>query len=161
MAMQCDQPLCQETATHTYTWQWGQSGVVCERHRTVLQQTSENLGRTITFAPIDPAATPPLQREERVRLRSEAMVLQEELNECKQRGLDMYRQIERLQDQVRTLTVTGREAEAQLRDLSASQENAVKRATELEVENAELVEEIGRLRVLLPPLQPSQQHVVE
>lgn len=148
----CDQPLCQEQATHAYTWEWGQSGAVCGKHRALLQQTSENLGRSITFAPIDPAATPALTRDERVKLKAETLVVSEELAEAKARGLDMYRQIEKLSQQVQSLTVRNREAEEQLKDLGNAREKAEARVVELEVENADLHDELGRLRVLLPPV---------
>lgn len=147
----CDQPLCQEAATHAYTWEWGQSGAVCGKHRMLLQQTSENLGRSITFAPIDPSATPQLTRDERVKLKAENLVVSEELAEAKQRGLEMYRQIELLSQQVQSLTVRNREAEEQLKELTRAREKSDERQIELEVENAALVDEIGRLRVLLPP----------
>ena len=151
----CDQPLCQEPATHAYTWEWGQSGAVCGKHRMLLQQTSENLGRSITFAPIDPSATPQLTRDERVKLKAENLVVSEELAEAKQRGLEMYRQIELLSGQVQSLTVRNREAESQLQDLSNAREKSEARVVELEVENAELADELGRLRVLLPPTHGS------
>lgn len=147
----CDQPLCQENATHAYTWEWGQSGAVCPKHQVLLQQTSENLGRKVTFAPIDPAATPPITRDERVRMKAESLVLAEELAEAKLRGLEMYRQIELLTAQVQSLTVRNREAEAQLKDLGNAREKAEARLVELEVENGNLHDELGRLRVLLPP----------
>jgi transposase len=151
MGTMCDQPLCQEQATHGYTWEWGQSGAVCARHQVLLQQTAQNLGRTITFAPIDPAATPPITRDERVRLKAESLVLAEELTEAKTRGLEMYRQIELLTAQVQSLTVRNREAEAQLKDLANAREKSEARLVELEVENGDLADELGRLRVLLPP----------
>lgn len=163
MPTMCDQPLCQEQATHAYTWEWGQSGAVCARHQVLLQQTSVNLGRAITFSPIDPAATPPITRDERVKLKAESLVLAEELSEAKGRGLEMYRQIELLSAQVQSLTVRNREAEAQLKDLANANEKAMARQVELEVENGNLADELGRLRVLLPPVAPSQptQHVVD
>lgn len=151
MPTKCDQPLCQETATHAYTWEWGQSGAVCSKHQVLLQQTSENLGRKITFSPIDPSATPPITRDERVRMKAESLVLAEELTEAKTRGLEMYRQIELLTAQVQSLTVRNREAEAQLKDLANAREKAEARLVELEVENGDLADELGRLRVLLPP----------
>ena len=151
MTTMCDQPLCAEQATHAYTWDWGQSGAVCAKHQALLQQTSENLGRKITFSPIDPAATPVLTRDERVKLKAESLVLAEELTEAKARGLDMYRQIELLTAQVQSLTVRNREAEAQLKDLANANAKSEERQRRLEAENGDLADELGRLRVLLPP----------
>lgn len=153
----CDQEGCSEPATHAYTWEWGKSGTVCAKHLMVLQQTAANLGRTIQFAPINAQATTPLQREERVRLKSEALVLQEELDEAKARGLEMYRQNTLLTAQVQSLTVRNREAEAQRTDALKVRDQADVRLAELEAENATLSDELGRLRVLVDYPQP-QQH---
>jgi chromosome segregation ATPase len=149
----CDQAGCSAPATHTYTWEWGQSGTCCALHQTTLQQTSVNLGRSVTFGGLNANATPPLQREERVRLKAESLVLAEELTEAKQRGLELYRQNTQLTAQVQSLTVRGREAEAQKKDAVAARDEMDQRLGVLEAENASLSDELGRLRVLvdLPP----------
>lgn len=149
MTQICDQPECKEPATHSYTWEWGESGVCCAKHQFTLQQTAQNIGRSITFAAISPGASPPLQREERVRLKAEALVLSEELGEAKARGLDLYRQNGLLTQQVQSLTVRGRESDAQLADALAKAAAADERLQKLEVENAELSNELSRLRVLV------------
>ena len=149
----CDQPGCSAAATHSYTWEWGQTGTCCALHQTTLQQTSANLGRGITFGGLTSAASPPLQREERVRLKAEALVLGEELGEAKARGLEMYRQNTQLTAQVQALSVRNREAEAQKKDAVVARDEMDRRLQTLEAENAELTDELGRLRVLidLPP----------
>jgi chromosome segregation ATPase len=116
----------------------------------ILQQTANNLGRSITFGVITNGATPPLQREERVKLKAEAFVLAEELSEAKARGLDMYRQNTQLTAQVQSLTVRNREAEAQKKDAIAARDEMDQRLKALEAENASLTDELGRLRVLVP-----------
>jgi len=145
----CDQPGCSEEATHSYTWEWGTSGVCCGKHQFTLQQTAQNIARSIQFAPITPGATPPLQREERVRLKAESLVLAEELSEAKARGLDLYRQNGLLTQQVQALTTRNREADAQIKDLTAVAGPREERVLKLEAENAELSDEVSRLRVLL------------
>src|SRR5262245_18159032 len=132
----CDQPGCQEPAAFAYTWEWGESGTCCTKHQQTMQQTAGNLGRTIMFAPISSEATPPLQREERVRLKAEAFVLEEELAEAKQRGLELYRQNVELTSQVQRLTVREREAQAQRKDAVVARDEMDKRLGELESENA-------------------------
>lgn len=151
----CDQPGCDADATHSYTWEWGTSGTCCAKHQFTLQQTAQNIGRSIQFAPISPGATPPLQRDERIKLKAEALVLSEELSEAKARGLDLYRQNGLLTQQVQSLTVRNREADAQLKDALAAATAADARVTKLESENAELSNELSRLRVLveLPPVE--------
>lgn len=153
----CDRSEGAEPATHSYVWEWGASGTCCAREVPILQQTANNLGRSITFGLINSAGTPPLQREERVRLKAEALVLAEELGEAKQRGLDLYRQNTQLTAQVQSLTIRNREAEAQQKDAVAARVEMDRRLQELEAENASLSDEIGRLRVLvdLPVTDPT------
>jgi hypothetical protein len=146
----CDQSGTPEPATHSYVWEWGASGTCCASQVPILQQTANNLGRSITFGVITSAATPPLQREERVKLKAEAFVLAEELSEAKARGLDMYRQNTQLTAQVQSLTVRNREADAQKKDAIAARDEMDRRLQALEAENALLNDELGRLRVLVP-----------
>lgn len=145
----CDQKDCNEPATHSYTWEWGQSGFVCGKHQMLLQQTAGQLGRGVNFAPINAEATPPMQREERVRLKAEALVLAEELAEGKQRGLELYRQNTQLVAQVQSLTVRTREAEAQRKDAVIARDEMDARLAKLETENANLSDELARVRVLI------------
>lgn len=145
----CDQSATPEPATHSYVWEWGASGTCCASQVPILQQTANNLGRSITFGVITSGATPPLQREERVKLKAEAFVLAEELSEAKARGLDMYRQNTQLTAQVQSLTVRNREAEAQKKDAIAARDEMDRRLKALESENASLNDELGRLRVLV------------
>lgn len=162
----CDQVDCNERATHAYTWEWGQTGVVCPKHQATLAQTAGNIGRAIHFSPIGDGAPPPLQRDERVKLKAEAMVANEELAEAKQRGLELYRQNTALIAQVQSLTVRAREQEAQLKDAVNARESMSERLAGLEAENAQFADELSRLRILvdLPPVDPrgeTQPAVVE
>jgi septal ring factor EnvC (AmiA/AmiB activator) len=151
----CDQLECKEPATHSYTWEWGASGVCCAKHLVVLQQTAVNLGRSIQFSLLNAGGTAPLQREERVKLRAEAMVLGEELEETKTRGLELYRQNTALTAQVQSLTVRSREAEAQRKDAVIARDEMEARLAKLETENANLSDELSRVRVLLDvPFEP-------
>lgn len=159
----CDQSETPEPATHSYVWEWGASGTCCARQVPILQQTATNLGRSITFGVLTSGATPPLQRDERVKLKAESFVLAEELSEAKARGLDMYRQNTLLTSQVQALTVRNREAEAQKKDAIAARDEMDQRLKALESENASLTDELGRLRVLVDvsETQPGIGHVVE
>lgn len=145
----CDQSGTAEPATHSYTWEWGASGTCCAAQVPLLQQTANNLGRTIAFSVLTSGATPPLQRDERVKLKAESFVLAEELSEAKARGLDMYRQNTQLTAQVQALTVRNREADAQRKDAIAAREEMDQRLKALEAENASLHDELSRLRVLI------------
>ena len=80
----------------------------------------------------------------------QARVLGEELSEAKARGLDMYRQLTLLTQQVQSLTVREREAVAQKKDAIAARDEMDRRLRELESENASIAEELSRMRVLVP-----------
>jgi hypothetical protein len=159
----CDQSEGAEPATHSYVWEWGHSGTCCARQVPILQQTANNLGRSITFGVLTSGATPPLQRDERAKLKAEAYVLAEELSEAKARGLDMYRQNTLLTAQVQSLTVRNREADAQRKDAIAARDEMDQRLKVLEAENASMHDELARLRVLVDvsDTQPGIGHVIE
>lgn len=147
----CDD--CDEPATHSYTWDWGASGFCCAKHQQLRQQQAGNLQRNVSFAVISSTATAPLQREERVRLKAEALVAQEELSEAKGRGLELYQQNQRLTAQVQSLTVQLRECESLRADAVAAAEPLRQQLEKTRVELADAVDELGRLKVLveIPP----------
>ena len=94
-----------------------------------------------------------LQREERVRLRAETLVAQEELGEARARGLELYQQNQNLTRQVQSLTTQLRECEALRKDAVAAADPLRQRLEKTEAELAEAVDELGRLRALveIPP----------
>lgn len=151
----CDEPGCNEPASHSYTWEWGDSGHVCSKHLAIKQQLAGNLNRTCSFAVVSSTATAPLQREERVRLRAETLVAQEELAEAKGRGLELYQQNQRLTSQVQSLTVQLRECEELRKDAVAAAQPLREQLEEMRVAYGNTVDELGRLRVLLEIPPPS------
>jgi len=147
----CDREGCDSAeAVFTYTWDWGESGQCCARHQVELTQLQSQLKRTCQFAPLNANASPPVQREERVRLKAEALVLAEELEEAKGRGVDLYRQNQLLSAQVQALTVRGREADAQLKDAAGAATAWNGEMDKLRTELGNAVDEISRLKVLVP-----------
>jgi hypothetical protein len=152
-AISADHPKCDDCgapATHSYTWEWGQSGFCCAHHQTLKQQTAGNLSRGITFAVVSSTATAPLQREERVRLRAETLVAQEELSEAKERGLQLYHQNQALAAQVQSLTVQLRECEELRKDAVAAAEPLREALEKTRSQLGDAVDELGRLKVLIP-----------
>lgn len=154
---------CDEPATFAYQWDWGEKGVVCSTHATLLQQTAGQLSRTVQITPLVPAAGAPLQRDERTQLKAAALVLEEELEEAKSRGLDLYRQVQELTRTNHGLTVREREAKAQLKDRELEVINLQGKLEERDAEHGELVAEIERLRALeklvtpTPPFEPAPE----
>lgn len=155
-AISADHPKCDdcdEPASHSYTWDWGASGFCCPKHQALRQQQAGNLNRSVSFAVVSSTATAPLQRDERIRLRAETMVVNEELQEAKSRGLELYQQNQRLTSQVQSLTVQLRECESLRQDAVAAAEPLRQQLETTRVELADAVDELGRLKVLveIPP----------
>lgn len=139
---------CAEPAVVTALWPWGEAQKVCARHQGLAQQTAENLGRSVSFAPIALPGEPPLERSERARLKGEVYAAEAEISELKQRGLNLYNENVALTRQVQSLSTTLNEAKLQVRDaqgdLRAAQELLEERGAEL----ANAVQELERLRTL-------------
>jgi hypothetical protein len=144
----CDREDCGAPATVSYAWSWGETGVCCAAHQFLMQQTANQIDRTIQFSALLAAGPPPLDRPERIRLKSEIYALEAELGDVKARGLDMYRLNERLTGQVQALTVRGRETEAQLRDASREIERLTCELQKRDAEHGNLTDELDRLRTL-------------
>lgn len=146
----CGADGCSEPALYGYAWEWGETGVCCEKHRFLLQQAARNIKRSINFHPLAPMAPKPMTRDERTKLQAAVLVLQEELKEAKVRGGELYSTNTQLAAEVQRLTVRDREARAQVRDaaveLKAMSEELDRRTAEF----GELSAEVQRLRALVP-----------
>lgn len=128
---------CKELATATYVWPWGKSGTCCPRHQVILQQRAHSLKRQITFTALNPGAQPAPTRDERIQFRAKVGVLEAELSEARERGMQLYRGHEALQAQLRVALLSKQELEAQLADAHAQLER-------MRVENGELREAAAR-----------------
>lgn len=97
----CSDPECTETASVAYIWSWGEQGTACPRHQVIRQQQSEQLSQTITFTPLNAGIQPPIERHERLAYNAQILTLEEELSDCKKRGLEMYQSNQKLLDEGR------------------------------------------------------------
>lgn len=143
-----DGSKCNEAAIFSYVWEWGEKGACCSKHQFLQNQISGQIGRAVQFAPIVPVGPAPITRDERTRLKGEVYALEEELKDVQQRGLEMYRENERLARQAQAATVRGRESELQLKDALADLERAKKDLEARDAEHGALMDELGRLRTL-------------
>jgi len=144
----CNDLDCTELATHSYTWEWGTSGHVCQTHAPLLAQKAESLGRKVSVSPLQRPPAKPMLRDERTRLTAQALVLNEELEEAKGRGLELYRENVELVKQVQMMSVRAREADAQLSDLQAKLADKQRQLDARDAEHGELVDELTRLRTI-------------
>lgn len=140
---QCDKP-----AVFAYRWEWGEQGIACAEHAQLLQQTSENLKRSIAIYPIQLAAPAPLTRDERIQLTAKTLVLEADLADAQAKGMDLYRRNGDLQVQLNSAVIAKREHQAQVEDLLAKQREGQARLDQLNAENGKLLLELERLRNL-------------
>lgn len=159
----CDQPECKNTAEFAYAWDWGQKGICCSEHAQLFQQRAPQLNRTVSIHPLPntPAAAPPMQRDERVKLQAEVLVLQEEVKEANVRGLDLFRENTKLAQQVQLLTVRERELRHQLQDGESKVFELQNKLDARDVEHGEMLAELERLRTLERLVPASTRTVVE
>lgn len=144
----CDRDDCEAEATQGYLWAWGEKGVCCSLHSTLLQQVAGTIDRTVTLHPLQRATPAPLLRDERIRLQALSLTLEAELEEAKSRGLELYRINEQLRGENRLLKVREAEAGAQLQDAHAYLEELRETLQQREAESANLVMENERLKTL-------------
>jgi len=152
----CDEPGCAEQATHSYTWDWGQSGHKCAKHAALLGQTADNLQRRVSVHPLQALGPAPIGRDERIQLRVKAEVISAELEEAKARGLDLYRDNQGLTRQVQTLTLRAREADAQINDREKKIADLQSKLDARDAEHAEMADELNRLRTVAKFLDDTQ-----
>jgi hypothetical protein len=151
----CDADGCSAPAVFNYAWDWGQKGVCCATHQFTLNQTSEALSRRVNFAPLTPAAAPPITRDERAKLMGAVYAADMEIVDLKARGSLLYAENTSLTRQVQAKSTRLTETEHRLRE-------AIERTAELEQElekrdaaHGDLVDEVDRLRTLAKFSEPT------
>jgi len=145
----CDSEGCKKIATHTYNWDWGQQGICCAEHQTIHTQLAGTLKRGVNFAVINPNASVPLVRDERIRFRAQVMTLEEEIKEVRIRAQEMYKSNQKLVGQVQRLSLVEKELKAQVKDATETELGAMQKLEERETQLAEASEELSRLRMIV------------
>jgi hypothetical protein len=164
----CDRPgadgaSCTHPATQAYAWDWGESGVCCDMHATLLQQIAAQVQRTLVLSPLRKQRQP-LGRDERCGLQARVLVLQEEVEEGKIRGLELYRVNQSIYGEMRLAKVRSEEAHVQLTGALEEIERLHHELAKRDTENATLLQELERLRLFeslqpaLPPPAPPVPH---
>lgn len=144
----CTVDDCGEPAIASYVWAWGESGVCCARHQVILRQKAGQLKQSLQVTPLQPGAPAEETRDERIAKQAKLLTLEEELSEARDRGMQLYRQVESLQQQGRVQTLKIQEMEAQLRDLGNQLEKARIANGELRQQAARENDELQQLRAL-------------
>lgn len=145
----CDFDGCNEPATVSYVFGWGQSGVACAKHQFIRGQQAQNIGRTITFSPLANVPAAPLPRDQRVKMQAEILTLKEELKDSQLRGADLYQANVKLTEEVQRYHRLN-EALRQTASDSAHEAEAARAAhDEMEHQLAESKAEVTRLSQML------------
>lgn len=150
----CDTEGCDQPAVYTYVFDWastgsGGTGHCCARHSVNKQQQARNTKRNVTFTAIAGAPPAPMARDERTRLTAANLVLQEELNEVRQRSQEVYQRNTNLTAEVQRLTVLNRDLTARTKDAEQDAATAIEESAVAQQRSAELADEVNRLRTLL------------
>lgn len=147
---------CPEPAIATYLWPWGDSGACCARHQVVLQQRAGQLKRQVSITPLRPGAEQPVTRAERIQSKATILALETEIEETRERGMELYRSVTELQSRVKTLMAQKAEMEAQLQSMALQLDAAREENGELRQQAANENAELQQLRALVP-LPPPQE----
>jgi len=139
---------CGKPAVANFMWAWGERGACCAEHQTALNQLASNLKRNITFMALDGPTPPTIGRDERTRLQAEILVLREEAQEAKDRGLSLYKANAELAEQARLAAIRERELRAQVKDALAEKASAEEKAAEAAREAARCSFEMQKLHRL-------------
>jgi len=151
-----------QVATHAYSWDWGEKGVVCAQQATILQQIAQQVGRNVQLTPLQDVPVP-MGRDERAQLLARALVAEEEIDVVKARGLELYRANQQIAAELRLAKVREAEANAQMVDALSQAKRLEAQLEARDREHARLADEVERLRLLeaFAGEGAPERHVVE
>lgn len=141
---------CTNTPVASYTWPWGETGLVCATHTVNLRQMEKNLRRQVTITPLQPGDPSPITRDERIASKARILALEEECEELRKRGMDLYRQHEAVKDQLRVALANTAAVDAELRSVSTERDDLRRLLGEAERAAAMENDELQQLRALVP-----------
>jgi septal ring factor EnvC (AmiA/AmiB activator) len=149
---------CQNAPTHTYTWPWGEEGLVCSAHMIILKQIEKNTQQPCVIVPLQTRAPDPMTRDERIALTAKSMALEAELDEAKTRGMQLYRELQEQASTNKTLLAKVAVLEAQQAVLEAQLVDAEAEKQELRTAAARENAELQQLRAIAKvPTAPTRE----
>ncbi len=146
----CTHDGCEAPAAFLYQWPWGEKGACCIAHKRAIEMQEESLDRKASFVAIADAQPAPLSRDDRTRMYAEILALKDELNEVKQRSMDLYNSNTQIGEQARRYAARNTELEAQVKDARADLNMAVDDRDRYRADLADANAELARLRAILP-----------
>lgn len=141
---------CKNADVAQFVWPWGESGLTCAQHQIILSQRSKQLKRDVVITPLQPAAPSPMTRDERIQARARIMTLEEENDELRKRGQDLYRQNEDLKTQVRHALNNASSIDKELASVVEERDSLRQLLGEAQRAAAKENDELQQLRALLP-----------
>lgn len=148
--MKCYVEGCDHPPVASYTWPWGETGLVCALHHVNLRQMEKNLKRQVTITPLQPGEPTPITRDERIASKARTLALEEECEELRKRGMELYRQHEALKEQLRVALANTAAVDAELRHAVHERDQLRELLGEAERAAARENDELQQLRALVP-----------
>jgi hypothetical protein len=146
--MMCDQ-VEGDPAVAAYRWAWGEEGMCGHMGRTLLQQRSKNLKRTIEFSPLPNQEAPPIGRDERTKLIAERLSAEAELEDSQRRSGKLAASNAELAAELRSVKAREAEGSARIADLERDLAASTAERARLAAENGRLAEELGTARAII------------
>jgi chromosome segregation ATPase len=109
---------CDRPAVALYRWQHGVSGVVCQEHQFLINQTSQNAKQAVTFSALASVEVP-LVRSERTQLIAAKLSAESEADEAKRRAGALYEQLGEASKQLKNQAVLLNEQGLRMKDLES------------------------------------------
>ena len=126
--MKCTIDNCNQEATHTFHWPWGDEGACCSFHVLIVQQkagqTRKGAQARITFVPLNPDREIPITRDERVSLHSARLTAESERDDARAHVAKLFAANTQLTQDLRALRVRTDEFERQVKALTQQVEAA-------------------------------------
>lgn len=149
----CDQTDCKQPAALQYRWDWGTTGVCCQEHGLLLQQTAHNLSshdlkRNISLTSLESAPEAPLERSERTALIAGKLSAEAEADEIRKRSGELYQANVALTGDVQRLTLRLREADAQLVHVRKQMDQLDAKLKQREIDLGTVTDELQRMQTL-------------
>ena len=147
----CNVDGCNEIATGTYQWDWGERGACCDTHAHLLRQKSVHLDRNVHIAPLAGVPAAPLTRDERIHHEATRLALLAEIDQLKENGAQLYQSNTNLQAEVQRLGARNRQMEVELRDLKGDHAELKDDHLKAIREKNDAIAELQRTKLLVPP----------
>lgn len=142
----CTTVGCTRNATHTYTWDWGESGYCCSTCLVSLRHRMDSLGRTCTFVALQPGAPVELTRDERIQLHARVLAAEDELKLTKARNLVLFNSNQELAAEINSLRLELESFRTQLADAQAEADQLTSEKMKALQQLAETNHELARLQ---------------